>query len=335
LRRPSRRDTSIGGRERVIAGAFYQELYGFRHRPFALTPDPDFLYLAPAHQEALDFLSYALREGFGFAVLTGEVGTGKTTLVHALLARLPGTFRTAYLLNPVLSMPEILSTILEDLGCRPASTRKADLLVELNRYLLARHAEGGEVLVVIDEAQTLTVSLLEELRLLSNLETSKAKLLHLLLVGQPELDAMLDLPQLRQLAQRLGVRVRLRPLDANDTAAYIHHRLRAAGAAPGCGFTRDAAAEVFRLTGGIPRLINHACHAALVAGYVESARVISSRMVLRGWCELGAAASSRTRPEAPGSGSRRSAAARVALAIVLATAIGLAIVLLPYGHGLP
>jgi general secretion pathway protein A len=306
------------------AGTLYQQLYGLRGRPFSLTPDPDFLYLSPQHREALEALLYGLHEGLGFTVLSGEAGTGKTTLVHALLMRLPDTVTTAYLVNPRLSVEEILASILNDVGVRPQSTGKADLLGQLHRFLLEHHALGREVLVIFDEAQNLTAPLLEEIRMLSNLETSNAKLLHILLVGQPELDVLLEMPQLRALNQRLGARARLRPLAAVETGVYIHHRLRAAGAGSGCGFTPQAVGRVFRYSRGIPRLINQVCHAALIAGYVEGACRISPEMVQRGWRELAAA------PSQVGATSTALARGIVAvLAILTAAVLGLVFALGP------
>jgi general secretion pathway protein A len=302
----------------VTAAALYHTSYGFRHDPFSLTPDPDFLYLADSHQEALDLLSYGITEGFGFAVLTGEVGTGKTTLVHALLARLPERFRTAYVLDPALQFAEILSMIVDDLGIKAPSTRKVDLLAALHRFLLEEHAQGREVLVILDEAQSIAVPVLDELRMLSNLETDKRKLIHIFLVGQPELDELLERPQIRQLAQRIAVRARLRPLNVRETRAYVAHRLHAAGAAPDVRFTPRAVERVHRYADGIPRLINRVCHAALMAGYVAGARVITESLVDRGWRELAA-----TRRRARGSRARR--AARVGWIAVTTLAAALAV----------
>jgi general secretion pathway protein A len=270
----------------MTGGVFYHEFYGLRHRPFALTPDPDFLHLTDAHREALERRWVGLQEGLGFLVLTGEVGTGKTTLVHALLTRLTTRWKTAYLINSLLDFPEILASILEDLGVVPASTRKTDLLRQLNVLLLQEHAAGCEVLIVIDEAQNLSPALLEEVRLLSNLETPGAKLVHLLLVGQPELDALLDAPQLRQLRQRVGVRVALRPLTRPETGGYITHRLRIAGPNSECRFTPAAVDQVYGESCGIPRLINKICHGALIAGYVARTSVITPPLVNRAIHEL-------------------------------------------------
>jgi general secretion pathway protein A len=287
------------------SGTFYQELYGLKHRPFALTPDPDFLYLTPSHREALDRLEYGIEEGFGFLVLTGEVGLGKTTLVHALLARLPAHFETAYILDPALRFPEILAMVLEDLGVKtPSAADKGELLTTLHRFLLEEHARGRDVLLVVDEAQHLSVENLEALRMLANLETGKRKLVHILLVGQPELAAVLAQPQLRQLAQRIGVQASLRPLTRDETGAYVMHRLRAAGAASHhCRFDERAIERVHRHSGGVPRLINRVCHAALVAGFVAGARVLTAAHVDQGWRELAATADRRER--GPRRGRRR------------------------------
>jgi general secretion pathway protein A len=316
-----------------VTGTLYQDLYGFRQRPFALTPDPEFLYLGTAHQEALDLLTYGLREGLGFLVLTGEVGTGKTTLVHALLAGLPPTMDVAYVLNPVLSFPEILGTILDDLGVTPTSRRKADLLAALNRFLLAEHAAGREVLIVIDEAQNLTAPLLEELRMLSNLETDKRKLVQILLVGQPELDRMLETPGLRQLMQRVGVRARLRPLGRAEVAAYVASRLRTAGAGPDCRFTPGALDLVHRRSNGIPRMVNQICHAALIAGYVGGRPVITETAVERGWREL---ASRRLGTGPGGPETERTRLVRLAeAALLMGLAAGLVLLLALATAGLP
>ena len=314
-------------------GTFYHELYGLSQRPFALTPDPDFLFPAEPYREALDRLTYGIEEGLGFLVLTGEVGTGKTTLVHTLLARLPANFKTAYLMNPILTFEEILAALQDDLGVtgRRPGEGKGRQLHRFNQFLLEMHAAGQEVVVVIDEAQNLSPQLLEELRMLSNLETSKAKLLHLILVGQPELGAILDAPGLRQLRQRIGVQAVLRALNQEETGSYIAHRLQRAGARTACRFSPEAVEAVHRRSGGIPRLINQVCHAALVAGYVSGATLITRAMVEQGARELVTARVSEN--EAPVAvrvpWARRVLQSMAILAF--AALLGLALVLAPGG----
>ena len=264
----------------------YNQFYGLRQKPFMVTPDPEFLYMSPVHQRAIDLMTYGIQQGLGFLVLTGEAGSGKTTVIRALLQELEGRYKTAYILNPVLSTAELLRSILDDLGLEVHSTSKVDLLWALNQFLLAQHAAGSDVLVVIDESQNLSRELLEELRMLSNLETGKSKLLTLLLAGQPELDTILDDPRLRQLKQRIALRVKLSSLTRGETAVYIHHRLSVAGADGLVRFTSEAVEMIFEQSRGIPRIINQLCNAALLAGYVAGQRVITKKTLRMGTREL-------------------------------------------------
>ncbi|MBI2877345.1 MAG: AAA family ATPase [Candidatus Tectomicrobia bacterium] len=245
-----------------------------KERPFNLTPDPRFLYLSEGHQEALAHLIYGVRERRGFVLLTGEVGTGKTTLLRAFLDNLDEGVRAAYIFNPHMSFVQLLRYACIDFGLSVNGQGKAHLLGDLNRFLLEGFARGENAVLVIDEAQDLSVSALEEIRLLSNLETAEAKLLQLVLVGQPELDAKLDLPALRQLRQRIGLHYRLSSLDWEETQSYIRQRLQVAGVKYPTLFTPKAQREIYRITRGVPRLINLLCDQALLTAYAEGQRSV-------------------------------------------------------------
>jgi general secretion pathway protein A len=246
----------------------YAEHYGFREKPFALSPDPRYLFLSASHREVLGHLVYGIEQGEGFMAISGEVGTGKTTLCRTLLERLGSSCEIAFLFNPTLDPTDLIKAINGEFGLSTFGDSRAELLDVLNTFLLDRHAEGRRVLVIIDEAQNLPVPTLEQLRLLSNLETHTAKLLQIVLIGQPELDAKLDAPELRQLRQRIGVWWRLGPLEADETREYVEHRLRVAGCSQPL-FTRGALALVHRRGRGIPRLVNLLCDRALLRGYAE------------------------------------------------------------------
>ena len=258
----------------------YLKFYGLSEPPFRRTPDPRFLYLSPRHREAMAQLVYGVREGAGFMMLTGEVGTGKTTLLHSLLRQLdPGT-AASYVFNPTLSFDDLLEYILSDFAvATPTGTSAAHRLVALNNFLLERHRAGLNTVLVLDEAQLLSVEMLERLRLLSNFETSTAKLFQIILAGQPELADKLALKDLRQLLQRIALHVTLAPLSPVETRDYVRARLRIAGAADLGMFTEPALAEVARRTGGIPRLINMLCDHACVVGYADQKRRIDRAAV--------------------------------------------------------
>lgn len=267
------------GREDVTS--MYAAYFGIEGRPFSIAPDPRFLYLSDRHREALAHLLFGLNEG-GFVQLTGEVGTGKTTLCRALLEQIPERVDVALLLNPRLDALELVAAICDELGvAEPEDPRSLRQRVDaLNRHLLRTHAEGRRTVVIIDEAQNLDPGVLEQVRLLTNLETAEEKLLQIILIGQPELRVLLACPELRQLAQRITARYHLEPLDAEETRGYVRHRLRVAGCVRPL-FTRAALARVHRLTGGIPRLINILCDRALLGAYVEDADRVGLRILSR------------------------------------------------------
>ncbi|QQR73513.1 MAG: AAA family ATPase [Holophagales bacterium] len=264
----------------------YLEFYGFREPPFNLTPDPRFLFLSDRHREALDALLFGIRERKGFIQITGEVGAGKTTLCRAALERLGETVHTALVLNPVLTAPQLLRTVLRELGLDPGRADRAACLELLNRFLLERVAVGHDVVLLIDEAQDLSPELLEQVRLLSNLETDQRKLLQIVLVGQPELRDMLDDPGLRQLRQRITVRYHLSSLSRLESEHYIRYRLQVAGSNGRPTFSSWALWRLHRYARGVPRLINAVCDTALLCGYVEGTDDLRLRHVRRAIREL-------------------------------------------------
>jgi general secretion pathway protein A len=260
----------------------YTAFFGLREKPFALSPDPRFLFLSAAHREALAHLLYGIEQGEGFIAVTGEVGTGKTTLCRTLLRRLGGEVEVAFVFNPKLSARELLEAILVELGVEKRGDSARELVDELNHYLLERRRQGRRVLLIIDEAQGLASDTLEQVRLLSNLETETDKLIQILLLGQPELDALLESRELRQLRQRIGVRWRLAPLSRDEAGAYVRHRLRvSAGSDRDHLFAESALREVYRRSHGIPRVVNLLCDRALLAAFAESAPAIRPAHVRR------------------------------------------------------
>lgn len=266
----------------------YEEFYGFRDNPFRLTPDPDYLFLSANHQEALGHLLFGVREGSGVVVITGEIGAGKTTLLRTLVRNLDDNTIVAYIFNPALSAVELLQTLNADLGLPSSSTSKKELIDDLNRFLLEQQAAGHRVVVIVDEAQDLEPSVLEQLRLLSNLETERHKLLQIMLVGQPELREILARSDLAQLDQRVTLRWHLGPLNEEETVAYIRHRIRVAadGREP-VQLSKSAHAAVYRVSHGIPRLVNILCHRALLIGYTREERHIDRATISQAAKELG------------------------------------------------
>lgn len=257
----------------------YTDYFGLRMAPFSITPDPEFLFLSDTHQSVIEKIHYGIHSRMGFMLLAGEVGTGKTTLCRELLDRLQERARTVYLINPSLNSCELLAGILEDLGIglAPGASKK-ELIDHLNRYLLADPG-AAPLVIIIDDAQTMPLATLEDLRLLSNLETDKSKLLQLLLVGQPELLAQLNRPELRQLQQRVTLHCRLAFLTLDEVAAYIQRRLFVAGNQGQVRFAAKAVRKIHRLSGGVPRLINKICDLALTAAYAANAHQVETAHV--------------------------------------------------------
>jgi general secretion pathway protein A len=263
----------------------YESFYGFREPPFRVTPDPRFLYRNPAIDEAIAALGYGIEQRKGFLSLVGEVGTGKSTLVRHLLDSVSPSTQTVLILYPTVQFEEMLEHILHELGIPTDGAGKLVKLQRLHEFLLEHTRSGGNAAIVIDEAQDLDARVLEELRLLSNLETGTEKILQILLAGQPELERKLAQPELRQLRQRIALHVRLRPFSPREVAAYVRARLERAGARDGAVFAADALARIAEATGGIPRLINVLCDASLVTGFVVGARQISRAVVDETWAD--------------------------------------------------
>jgi general secretion pathway protein A len=245
----------------------YCEFYGLLRRPFEMTPDPAFLYLGEAHREGLAMLQYAVESRKGFVLLTGEVGTGKTTLLHALLSQLDARTSSAFVFNPRLKPIDFLKVVFDELGIGEPCRSKGEYLMALNRFLIGKLEQDEPTLLIVDEAQNLSAEMLEEIRLLSNLETPSSKLLQIMLVGQPELKTLLARPELRQLRQRIVLRHHLRPFDPAECASYIDERLRLAGYTDKALFDRKALKEIHAVTGGVPRLVNIVCDGALLLGF--------------------------------------------------------------------
>jgi general secretion pathway protein A len=285
----------------------YEDYYGFTEKPFSLTPDPKYLYKSASHANAFDLLQYAIRRREGFVVITGDIGTGKTTLCRAILEQIDRKTFTALVLNPFLSEDDLLRLILQEFGVvsreeikrgRLIGVSKQELIETLNEFLLSLQALGARALLIIDEAQNLPLQVLEQIRILSNLETEKEKLLQIVLVGQSNLKDLLKKPELRQLDQRVSIRYDLKPLTADETSAYVQHRLSVAGGGAAVSFAPKALARIHRYTAGIPRLINLLCDRALLSGYsahtnrivpdlvdnaAESLELQQPRRSMRGW----------------------------------------------------
>ncbi len=259
----------------------YLKHFGFTEEPFNITPDPRFLFFAKHHQEAYDHLVYGIKNRKGFIELTGEVGCGKTTICRAVFAALPSNVATALVLNPCLTETQLMRAILDDFGLTVRGRDRLTYLQRLNRFLLDQLAEGNNVALIIDEAQDLSTGVLEQVRLLSNLETDQHKLLQIVLCGQPELKERLAASDLRQLRQRITVRCHLLPLTEEEVAQYIERRLLIAGRADGKLFDSDAVRRVYRYSGGIPRLINAVCDVSLLAGYAAGTLRIDKNCVIR------------------------------------------------------
>src|SRR3954469_22071421 len=266
----------------------YETYYGFSEKPFSLTPDPKYLYRSQSHGNAFDLLQYAVRRREGFVVVTGDIGTGKTTLCRALLEQIDRTTFTALVLNPFLSEEDLLKRILQDFAVisredvkagRLANVTKQELIETLYDFLLSLIPLKASAVLIIDEAQNLPLPVLEQIRILSNLETDKEKLLQIILVGQLNLQTLLRSPEMRQLDQRVSIRYELKPLDDETVAAYVAHRLTIAGGGAAVSFTAKALQQVHRWSGGIPRLINLICDRALLAAFSVRANRVTPEMV--------------------------------------------------------
>ncbi len=267
----------------------YLEFYGLREKPFNVTPDPAFLFLSGKHKEAFDYLIYGITQRKGFLEITGEVGSGKTTLCRALLNHFENStppIKTAYILNPALSGVQLLRSVIEEFGLVPTKRDKAALLYQLNNFLLEQLSMSYNAVLIIDEAQNLKSSHLEEIRMLSNLETDKEKLFQIVLVGQPELREKLRLPNLSQLRQRITVRLHLLPLESTEVKTYIDHRLSVAGANNSIIFYDDSVDEIYAYSKGIPRVINTVCDKALLLGYILETKNISLDIIKRSINEI-------------------------------------------------
>lgn len=259
--------------------AIYLKFYGLERDPFGPTPDPDFLFLTPGHKEALAQLVYAIQEKKGFMLVTAEVGMGKTTLLQALRHELDSTTAIAYVSNSMLPFPGILEYMLEEFEIQKPGESHTQRLVVLQNFLLERHRNGQSTVLILDEAQNLYPQTLEQIRLLSNFETTKEKILQIVLVGQPELLARLELPELRQLKQRIGILCTIPPMTPSGTRNYIRTRLRLAGARDLGIFTEAALARISDQAGGIPRVVNTICDHCLLIGYADQTRRVDINVV--------------------------------------------------------
>jgi general secretion pathway protein A len=259
----------------------YLEYYGLTEPPFDITPNPRFLFYSAKHREAFNHLLYGIRERKGFVQLTGEVGAGKTTLCRAMLEQLNGQYSTALILNPVLSADQLMRAVASEFGLpiQPLGLDRFETLAMFNDFLLKQVENGKDSVLIIDEAQDLTDELLEQIRLLSNLETDNRKLLQIVLMGQPELRDRLNKHELRQLRQRITVRFHLHPLSRAEVNQYIRHRLEVSGANGAPHFTRAALWRIYNYSQGIPRLVNAICDKALLAGFVQQTNKIGFRTV--------------------------------------------------------
>lgn len=254
----------------------YCDFFGFNEKPFTITPNPHFIYLSGNHREAFAHLLYGIDSHAGFIAMTGEVGTGKTTVLRTLLTQLdPEKYRSALIFNPCLSGEQLLASICREFGVETAERNSCGYLDVLNSFLLEQHSAGKTVVLVVDEAQNLTPDVLEQVRLISNLETERDKLIQIILAGQPELNDVLNRHDLRQLVQRITVRCRLTPMNKHDTGDYIKHRLKVSGCRIPELFTSGAVKRIYRFSRGIPRLINIVCEQALVMAWTQESCTVT------------------------------------------------------------
>jgi general secretion pathway protein A len=264
----------------------YNTYFGFREKPFKLVPNPEYLFLSKSHEEALAHLNYALAQGDGFVEITGEVGTGKTTLCRSFLENLGADTVAAYIFNPKMGPKQLIRAINDEFAIRYNADDTKDLIDKLNRFLIRKKAERKRVLVLIDEAQNLTKTVLEQLRLLSNLETNREKLVQIVLVGQPELAEMLDSHDLRQIGQRISLRYEITPLSLAETEEYVQYRLNIASQKPHELFDRSAIRQIHAHSRGIPRLINIACDRALLTAFSQNRTKVTGRIARQALAEM-------------------------------------------------
>ncbi len=257
----------------------YEAFFNLKAKPFELIPNPDFLYMSSTHKKALHYLHYGIKEKAGFMLLTGEVGSGKTTIISDLIKRIEKNVKLAKIFNTKVNSAQLIAMINDDFGLDVRGKDKIRLLKELNDYLIDQHAKGNNAVLIIDEAQNLRPELLEEIRMLSNLETDTAKLLQIILVGQPELRDTLSLPELRQLRQRISVNCRISPLTREETEEYILHRLEVAGNRDAVKFADDCMDTIFSYCKGIPRLVNIICNFVMLTAFMEETKTVDSAMV--------------------------------------------------------
>lgn len=284
----SARKRIIQGRnERALPGNFYQEYFGFERMPFNNTPDSTFFFPTQQHQEALSRLIYAISERKGFVMISGEIGSGKSTLCRTLLSQLPRDVKTALITHTYLDARQLLRAVADDLGLSTQGLNDYDVAQALSEYLIEELSQGNTVVILIDEAQNLEAEALEALRMISNIETEQEKLVQLILMGQPELREKIDMPELKQLRQRISVRFHLKPLKPAETLQYIEHRLKVANPAHPLRFNRRAMREVYRWSGGTPRIVNTLCDNALLTAYGRQTRKIEAQMIREAAGDLG------------------------------------------------
>ncbi|MDZ7859861.1 MAG: XrtA/PEP-CTERM system-associated ATPase [Candidatus Krumholzibacteriota bacterium] len=265
----------------------YEEFYGFKELPFNVTPDPKFLYRSSSHRDALAYITYGVFQKKGFIALTGEVGVGKTTVVNAFVDLFNPSVEVSFVFSTKFPFEQLLYLICNDFGLDVEGMNKAQMLLKLNRFLIEQYEKNRNTVLIIDEAQNLSPEALEELRMLSNLETRNKKLLQIMLVGQPELETILNLKKLRQLRQRIPLLFRIPVLSHDDLSKYVDYRLKVAGrGSKSPHFTKDSIEEIYHYSKGIPRLINVLCDRVLLAGYVSNVRTINAAIVREGIRDL-------------------------------------------------
>jgi len=257
----------------------YEKHFSFKCKPFELIPNPDFLFQSSTHKKAITYIDYGIKEKIGFILLTGEIGSGKTTIVRNLIKNLNGSVRLSRINNTKVSSEQLIAMINEDFGLDVEGKGKTKLLSQLNEFLIGQYSDKLQPILLIDEAQNLTPDLLEEIRMLSNLETDRAKLLQIILVGQPELKKTLMMPALMQLRQRININYHIAPLTIDETEKYIKHRLSVAGNPEAIAFEGNMVQQIYQFSGGIPRLINILCDFALLAAYVDSRKTVNLEII--------------------------------------------------------